>query len=57
MERRIERLDDRLRALEGALRLRGEWRGVEPDVTTPQGEASASQVLRLRRSGGTTTAG
>ena len=56
MERRIDHLEDRLRALSGALRLRGVWHA--PDVTAPQGdEPAASQVHRLRRAAGTATAG
>ena len=49
MERRIERLDDRLRALAGALRLRGEAPEEVAEVEPAPPESGADRVHRLRR--------
>ena len=52
MERRIEDLDERLRALSGALRLRGVWRTNEPVQPVPRGAPPAPRALRLRGGSG-----
>jgi len=45
---RIERIEERLQALSGALRLRGVWRATVPVQPQPQSAAASQAVLRLR---------
>lgn len=46
---RIERLEERLQALSGALRLRGVWRNAVLVQPLPQSATASQAVLRLRR--------
>lgn len=48
MEYRIENLEDRLRAMSGALRLRGVWPEPDPAEAEDPAEIPPGQVLRLR---------
>ena len=48
MESRIAKLEERLRALSGALRLRGVWPEPDPVEAEAAAEIPPGQVLRLR---------